>query len=49
MKRRDNGMEWIQMAGITIEGVDEVVLMGAATRMPLVQKTLQEHVKRYGI
>ncbi|GMR37040.1 hypothetical protein PMAYCL1PPCAC_07235, partial [Pristionchus mayeri] len=36
----------LKMAGISMEGVDEVVLMGAATRMPLVQKTLQSHVKR---
>ncbi|GMT16780.1 hypothetical protein PFISCL1PPCAC_8077, partial [Pristionchus fissidentatus] len=36
----------LKMAGLTIEGLDEVVLMGAATRMPLVQKTLQAHVKR---
>ncbi|GMS84739.1 hypothetical protein PENTCL1PPCAC_6914, partial [Pristionchus entomophagus] len=38
--------EALKMAGLTIEGVDEVVLMGAATRMPLVQKTLQAHVNR---
>jgi len=33
-------------AGVTIEEIDDVVLVGGMTRMPLVQKTVQEFFKK---